>query len=154
MSKPAVPRVACVIAVFALAAFIVSLALSWRQNKRAQMRAAVLPVTIKQAQPIIRAIKRYSKERRALPQSLFVLMPKYIGQIPDAGPAAKNGWHYQVNTGVESGGWALSIKVRDEYSPNIVGFGDTFVFHPSGRYPDWAYGGGLIPFDKWGYYVE
>ena len=54
------------------------------------------------------------------------------------------------------GGWELYIKVRDEYSPNFLGFGDTFVFHPNGEYSHEAYGGILMTFDngEWGYYVE
>lgn len=154
MSKSAISKIAFVLVGCILVVFAASLALSWRQNKRAQMRATALPVTIKQAQSVMRAIERYNREQGTPPQSLSVLVPKYIQQLPDAGPAAKNGWRYETGDRYEEGGWALSIRVRDEYSPNIMGFGDTFVFHPSGKYPNAAYGGGFMPFGKWGYYVE
>ena len=154
MFKSTVSQTTLVVLVLVLAGFAASFALSQRQNRREQMRATALPVTIKQAQPIIRAIERYATENSAPPKSLSSLVPKYIQQISAAGPAAKDGWHYQANSDWQSGGWSLSIKVRDEYSPNVMGFGDTFVFHPSGKYPNTAYGGGLIPFNKWGCYVE
>jgi hypothetical protein len=136
------------------ASFGVRSAFSWQQSKRQQMRATDLPITIRQAQPIIRAIGQYRKEHHALPQSLSALVPKYLRQLPNAGPAARDGWRYQPGTKQSAGEWALSIRVRDEYSPNLAGFGDTFAFHPSGRYPRVAYGGGLVPFGKWGYYIE
>jgi hypothetical protein len=154
MPKSALSQIAVVVLVLLLGVFAASFALSQRQNKREQMRATALPVTIKQAQPIIRAIKRYRREKRTFPPSLRALVPTYIGQIPAAGPVAKDGWHYRVTPDWQSGGWSLGVRVRDEYSPNIVGFGDTFVFHPSSTYPNLAYGGALIPLDRWGYYVE
>jgi hypothetical protein len=154
MFKTAASQKGLVALVLVLAGFAASFAFSQRQHRREQMRAAALPVTIKQAQPIIRAIERYRAANGTLPKSLFILVPKYIQQIPAPGPAAKAGWHYKVNAGWQSGGWSLSIKVRDEYSPNAIGFGDTFVYHPSGKYPNVAYGGGLMPFGQWGYYVE
>jgi hypothetical protein len=154
MLKSAASQIAVVLLVLVLAGSAASFALAQRQKRREQMRVTALPITVKQAQPLIGAIERYRKENSALPKSLSILAPKYIRQIPSAGPAAKGGWHYQVTTDWQSGGWSLSIKVRDEYSPNVMGFGDTFVFHPSGKYPDAAYGGGLRIFGKWGYYVE
>ena len=131
------------------------LALSWQQSKRAQMRARDLPKTIQQLQPLIRAIERYEQDHGKPPTSTVQLAPKYLQQLPYAGPVAKGGWTYGLSDPKKTGGWTLSVRVRDEYSPNLfMGFGDTFVFQPNGKYPQSAHGGKLLPFGKWGYYVE
>jgi len=161
MFKSANAKIACVIVAVVWAIVIGGIVvLKWQRHKRDRLRAVALPITIRQAQPIIRAINRYQAERGAPPTSLSALTPKYLRQLPAPGPVSKKGWHYELSPGVggrasAAGGWALYVRVRDEYSPNIIGgFGDVFVFHPSGKYPDKAYGGMLVPFDDWGYYVE
>jgi hypothetical protein len=35
-----------------------------------------------------------------------------------------------------------------------MGFGNRFVYHPNGEYPRYGYGGVLVRFRDWGYYVE
>jgi hypothetical protein len=127
--------------------------LFWRQKHRDQMRDIALPVTIKQAEPIVDAIQRYSKEQGSPPPSLEALTPRYLQTLPAAGPIAVNGWHYRKEE-PDAGGWSLLVWVREEYSPNLFGFGDRFVFRSGGRYPTYAYGGVLVPYGKWGYYIE
>ena len=128
----------------------------WRQYKRDRMRHNALPVTMKNGQQLERVIKIYNREHGSPPEKLSLLLPKYIQRIPDAGAAAKDGWHYKIHPDGKFGGWELFIKVRDAYSPNFLGFGDAFVFHPNGEYSQKAYGGVLMTFadGKWGYYVE
>jgi hypothetical protein len=128
--------------------------ISLHQCHRESMRAEALPITMAQAAPIIEAIERYCKEHDTPPPDLNVLIPHYLRQLPEAGPIAEDGWHYSPQTYEDSGGWTLLVRVRDEYSPNLVGFGDSFVYHSSGNYPRGAYGGMLMPFGRWGYYVE
>ena len=159
--------IALFIGLFCILFALPLLYIPWRRNHREQMRARDLPITIKNAEPIIMAIKRYEKEKGKPPPSLESLIPYYIERIPDAGPVAKNGWHYQTDedtTKQKAGatvsvdkiaeGWALFVWVRDEFSPNVWGFGDVFVYHPSGKYANQDYGGGLVPFRNWGYYIE
>ena len=50
--------------------------------------------------------------------------------------------------------WALFVRVNREYAPNRWSFGDTFAYHPGGRYPREAYGGILERVGRWGYYHE
>ena len=143
----------------------------WWSNQRrsqwAELRARDLPITIKKAELIIMAINRYKKDKKKCPSSLNDLVPRYIERLPDAGAIAKNGWHYRTDKDIakqtsgvtvsvdeQAGGWVLFVWVRDEYSPNAFGFGDAFVFHPSGQYPQHGYGGMLVPFRNWGYYIE
>lgn len=126
----------------------------WRKRHRENMRATALPITISRSIPIIEAIRTFQRKTGKLPETLDALVPTYLARLPDAGPAAKDGWRFDVDDYGNSGGWALYIRVRDEYSPNIMGFGDTFVYHPSGQYPIAGYGGMLVRFGGWGYYVE
>lgn len=137
-----------------LSLFFCASALSLRQNKRARLRAADLPVTVKNAEPIIAGITRYTREKGKPPPTLAAIVPRYVAKLTNPGPAAKGGWDYYPRAHSASTGWALAIRVRDEYSPNILGFGDTFVYHSSGQYDPAAYGGGLRRFGRWGYYVE
>lgn len=129
-----------------------------RNANRQAMRDAELPVTIKQAAPIVAAIERYVQDHGKPPDTLNSLIPEYLSQLPDAGPVAEDGWHYSTDVDGDAGGWTLLIWVRDDYSPNIVGFGDRFVFRPSGNYPQSGYEGVLLPSSSssegWGYYVE
>jgi hypothetical protein len=121
------------------------------------MRDAALPVTMKHAAPIITAIKRYSQEHGRPPDGLDSLTPGYLSQLPDAGPVAEDGWHYSTDVDEDAGGWTLLVWVRHEYSPNIFGFGDCFVFRPSGTCPEAGYNGMLLRSSStggWGYYVE
>lgn len=145
-----------VLGILAIIIVLAFIAWHWRQYNRDQMRHSAFPVTMTNGQQLARAIKSYDREHGSPPEKLSLLLSKYIQQIPDAGAAAKDGWHYQIHTDGQFGGWELFIKVRDEYSPNFLGFGDTFVFHPNGEYARKAYGGVLMTFDngEWGYYVE
>ena len=128
--------------------------IQWRYAHRERMRSEALPVTVSQAAPVIEAILQYSRDHGAPPPSLEAVVPRYLKQLPDAGPIAENGWHYTMEEDADAGGWSLLVWVRDEYSPNVLGFGDRFVFRPSGKYPKYAYGGVLVLFGRWGYYIE
>jgi hypothetical protein len=141
---------------FVVVAAIVScnLKFKWRDDGRARLRAKDLPITIQQAQPIIGAIVRFEKDHGNPPPDLNSLVPKYVDRLPNPGPVARDQWAYSQEGGYEGKEWSLYVAVRDEYSPNVFGFGDMFVFHPSGKYEKYAYGGVLMRFGKWGYYVE
>lgn len=128
--------------------------LAGRQGHRARMRARALPVTMQRAIPVIRAIERYTGDRGAPPAGLPALVPEYLAGLPPPGPVAEGGWRYERTGNGVAGGWTLYVTVRDEYSPNLLGFGDRFVYHPSNRYPRSGYGGILVRFGRWGYYVE
>jgi hypothetical protein len=145
-----------VLGILALIIILAFVAWHWRQYKRDRMRHIALPVTIKNGEQLERAIKSYDLKNGSPPEKLSLLLPQYIQKIPGAGAAAKDGWHYKIHSDGKFGGWELYIKVRDEYSPNWLGFGDAFVFHPNGEYSQKGYGGVLMTFadGKWGYYVE
>lgn len=127
----------------------------WQRAQRAAMRARDLPVTVRASAPIIAAIERHARERGTPPESLQVLVPRYLKSVPPPGPVADSGWMYAVDGGRTHENWRLWVEVRDEYSPNILmGFGDAFVFHPSGQYLRSDYRGILVRVGAWGYYVE
>ena len=82
-------------------------------------------------------------------------MPRYLKSLPPPGPVADGNWNYATSGGRVPEKWRLWVEVRDEYSPNVLmGFGDAFVFHPSGKYLRSDYGGILSRVGAWGYYVE
>jgi hypothetical protein len=129
--------------------------LRWQGATRAALRARDLPVTVARAGPIVDAIGRYAKRYGAPPRALADLVPHHLPRLPNPGPIARGDWDYRCDAGTDVGGWALRIWVKETYSPNLfMGFGDVFAYHPSGRYPTHAYGGVLVRYGKWGYYVE
>jgi hypothetical protein len=125
-----------------------------RQRHRADLRSRDVPITTARAGPLIAAIDRYRERNGRPPADLQALVPSYIPRIPDPGPLAIDGWHYRPGNDEGSGGWALWVFVREEYSPNVWGFGDALVYHPSGQYPRAAYRGIRAWVDEWAYYVE
>jgi hypothetical protein len=147
----------CLSAVLAVVALLAVIS-AWtavRAHHAAQLRARDLPITLRQAQPLLDAIQAYRHDHSQPPAALSDLLPHYLPSIPSPGPAADGGWHYERTERSDCGGWFLAIRVRDEYSPQPVGFGDTFVYHPSHRYPDAAHGGGLTQqLQGWAYYLE
>jgi hypothetical protein len=48
----------------------------------------------------------------------------------------------------------LFVEVRDEFSPNVLGFGDRFVFIPATNTLGRITAAFLERFGRWGYYVE
>lgn len=125
-----------------------------RLRHRTALRTRDIPVTRCRAVPLIRAIERYRTHHGSPPASLQVLVPSYLSRLPDPGPLARDGWHYRPGNDAGSGEWALWVVVREEYSPNIMGFGDALVYHPSGQYPRAGYRGIRAWVDRWAYYVE
>jgi hypothetical protein len=142
------------VALFCILVACIVVYLVWRDATREALRARDLPVTVTRAAPIIAAIKRFERDHRKPPATLQALIPRYLNRLPGPGPVAEKGWNYEAGDPGDSGGWSLSVDVRDKYSPNIFGFGDTFVYRPSEEYPNLGYGGGLRKFGRWGYYVE
>lgn len=123
------------------------------RSQRQAARNAALTATVAAAGPLITAIEAHRAKTGAPPPSLAALVPGYLASVPGAGPAAKGGWQYEVDPATRE--WSLRIEVRGELSPNLwLGFGDTFEYRSSGKYPREAYGGILMSYGKWGYYVE
>jgi hypothetical protein len=127
----------------------------YRHHTRVErVRPPALRETMQRARPIIGAIHAYTKKHGRPPDQLDALVPTYLRRLPDTGRLASNGWEYTTDGRREAGAWSLFVEVRDEFSPNVRGFGDRFVFHPSGKYAHSDYGGILERFGRWGYYVE
>lgn len=119
------------------------------------VRPRAMQVTMQQGEPLIAAIKNYTKADGKPPPDLNTLIPRYLQTLPDAGPMAKDGWHYKVSEETFKGGWALYVKVPQSMSDNSwLSFGDYFVYHPSEHYEKYGYGGGLVRIGTWGYYYE
>jgi hypothetical protein len=119
------------------------------------VRPRAMQESMQQGEPIIAAIKKYTKAHGKPPPNLNTLIPRYLKSLPAAGPMAKDGWHYEVSEEPFKGGWALHVKVPKSMSDNgWLSFGDVFVYHPSERYERYGYGGVLVRNGKWGYYYE
>jgi len=129
---------------------------AWVQHLKAEhIRPAAMQETVVRAQPILRAISDYQKATGHPPETIEALVPTYLNRIPDAGPMAEHGWRFETERRSEAGGWALYVRVRREYSSRYWGLGDTFVFHPNGRYARYDYSGVLVDrVGRWAYYYE
>jgi hypothetical protein len=111
-----------------------------------QRRQTGMHEVVKNAQPVIAAIRAYEKQHGKPPESLEVLHKT----IPSPGPMAKYGWSYEADKGV----WTLAVSVNPAYTTKFFLSGDTFVYHSDGQYKREAYGGILERFGAWGYYWE
>lgn len=161
MTGPRKRWIVVVLALGACVAFIIGgvVCMHLRSYSRQRMQDEALSETMRQSAPIVAAIQRFIMDHGEPPDTLDDLNPNYLRQLPYAGPFAENGWHYySTDVDENAGGWSLLVSVREEYSPNVFGSGDRFVFHPSGNYPREGYGGMLLSTPsagrKWGYYVE
>jgi hypothetical protein len=132
----------------------------WATERRAE-----LEFTMRQARPIIKAIKSYVADQKTAPKSLQALMPKYLKLLPKPGSASHGSWHlgpYDQEYGSDprstlSGGWSLGIAMRQDFCPKhpgLMSFGDYFVYHPSGQYPKYGYRGVMERIGDWAYYHE
>jgi len=163
-------RKALFLALAAVLAIVLWQGIGRWQEGRAEGRRELLQATIRSARPVIEAIRRYERERRAPPPTLDALVPDFLDALPLPGGPAAGGWEYwadvpggrveggrwhRVRLESSAGGWALGIAVRKDFVPRFpYNLGDYFIYHPSGSYPRSAYGGVLERVGDWGYYHE
>ena len=130
------------IIVAAMFALVLLLPAQLHKNRVDAVRPELLQDTMRRATPLIAAIRRYEKENGKPPEELAVLVPKYLDSPPYAGDLAKNGWRYEVRRRPEDGAWTLWVRSH-KYRTGLYGFSDAFVYHLSGKYKTYDYGGVL-----------
>jgi hypothetical protein len=141
---------------------------SWNAERLWKQRVLELHSTRQNAQPIIRAIHAYYKDKGHAPGSLSALVPRYIKSLPPPGKAARGvTWYYSVSDKWKKlapiprsdhfawkSDWAFGIEVRTDFCPfHWMSFGDYFMYHPKQDYEP-SYGGGPEPLWDWAFYHE
>lgn len=117
------------------------------------VRPGLLQDTMRRAVPLIAAIRRYENENGKPPEELSALVPKYLDTPPYPGDLAKDGWRYEAGRRPDDGGWTLWVRSH-KHRTGLYGFSDAFVYHPSGKYEMYDYGGVLERISDWAYYHE
>ncbi len=148
----------CAIGIYALRARAEWAQALWRE------RLSLISTTMFSARPIIAAIRQYEVERGVAPADLRDLIPDYLAYLPHPGLIASDrgsgdGWHYRRGPGDGiADRWVLGVNVGSEFDPrpllNWIRFDDMLIYHPTGQYPESAYGGTLERIRDWGYYHE
>jgi hypothetical protein len=119
---------------------------------------AQLSAVAAEAQPLIASVRAYEAKNRVPPPSLTAVPAARAPSIEVAAPPA---WLYGdpgMIIGpptVPKSRWALGIRVKSDFCPRCgMSFGDTFVYHSDGVYPEKLYGGVLERVGVWAYYHE
>jgi hypothetical protein len=130
----------------------------WGGHLWQSQRVPELQAVVADAAPIITALNAYTRDHKGeAPTTLTKLVPDYLKALPVAGPVSRKGeWLYKLAVrNPEQGKWQLGVQVRKDFCSRCdFSFGDTFVYHASGKYPREGYGGILEPVAGWGYYHE
>lgn len=101
--------------------------------------------------PLVDAIHDYVAERGAPPPNLEALVPQYLDAVPSTGIGAYPDYEYLIGDAARARSgcdWMLEV-------PAFVLLGwDTFLYFPSGEYPERAFGGWLQRMGDWAYVHE
>jgi hypothetical protein len=123
--------------------FVPAMAASW------QLRNLGFHLAAARAEPLIAAIERYTADHGGPPESLDLVVPTYLSELPKRVP------DLQLVTGErarrEFGGndWALYAVV----STGLLNW-DEFIYYPNQQYPDSGHGNGISRIDRWAYVHE
>jgi hypothetical protein len=103
---------------------------------------------------LVGAIGRYERDNGRPPDSLAVLVPKYLSQVPGTGMGAYPNYEYErtsenTDPRVKQAGWELRVPC----SSDPLNW-DVFFYWPTRRYPTFIYGGSVKRIGEWAYVDE
>lgn len=108
-------------------------------------RMAAIATCAENAKPLIAAIDRYMSDHGKAPAELRDLVPVYLHRIPGTGWSRYPRWDYGM-----ANGEPYELVVNCSY---LLSF-DSFVYWPSGNYPEHFYGGSAERIGAWAYVYE
>ena len=127
------------------------------------IRYAAVPRVETRARPLVRAIDAFARDRGRPPMILGELIPAYLREVPDTGLGAFPAFEYEPRDPVATlpanrTGADAPCDRRDPWTLQILtSFGmnfDSMVYIPSGRYPEFCWGGRVVPIGAWAYVWE
>lgn len=101
--------------------------------------------------PLVESIHGYEREHGTPPPSLEALVPQYFDAVPSTGIGAYPDYVYLIGDDAQSRSgceWMLEVPAYV-----ILGW-DTFLYFPSGEYPERGFGGWLERMGDWAYVHE
>jgi len=106
------------------------------------------------AAPIVIGIDLFAKEQGRPPLVLEEMIPDYLDEVPNTGLRGCPDFAYEVlddsvSDTAEAGGWELRVLC-----PAGMLNWDTYLYWPSGAYPERAHGGWVERIDSWAYVHE
>ncbi len=138
-----------------LIAFGVSLVVSkvpWRIRQAACIRIC------QRAEPIIQAIESYKTKEQRLPESIDVLIPDYLDEIPGTGLRGYPCFKYELLDRNNQAYAYLYKKHNASYELKVNLYRmfawDCFFYWSSEDYPDLIYGGNTEIINNWAYVHE
>lgn len=100
--------------------------------------------------PLVEAIKRYEQQYEKPPDSLTVLVPEFLPEIPRTGMGAYPDYNYRVITRSSDGNrWELSV-----FTPTGILNFDKFFYYPLQNYPSHLCRNGVERVRDWAYMHE
>jgi hypothetical protein len=140
---------------FVLAVSLASVAVapaSWEVALLA--RRASLRNIQEHAVPIVFGVAQFEKEQGRPPLVLEELVPAYMDRVPNTGLRGCPGFEYEVlddsvSYAAEAGGWELRVPCGG----GMLNW-DTYLYWPTGRYPERTHGGWVERLDTWAYVHE
>ncbi len=113
------------------------------------VRAKVWTEFTHAAKPLVEAIARHQEDTGTLPGKVEDLVPRWLDRVPRP-PGGRPIELIQKPDDEFGQPW----RIRIDAGKTPGSFGDWFVFHPTGDYPQSGYGGLLVRMGDWGYYCE
>ncbi len=123
-------------------------------------RTAAFARTARSAEPLIVALRAFTRDKGRAPESLDELVPNYIERVPSVfHPAGR--FDYRRHEGglnpadvatqepLDTGPWSLFLRCGQ----GVLNF-DVFVYWPTEQYPRHMYGGIVEPVRTWAYVHE
>lgn len=102
--------------------------------------------------PLVRAIESFVETENRVPDELGDLVPEYLAEVPKTGMGAYPDYEFVTSKdgeATEGNDWILRVDCP-------LGFlnWDQFLYFPNGNYPEFGYGGYLVPVGDWAYVHE
>lgn len=114
-----------------------------------ELRMYGFELAAERAEPLIEAIEIYTHDNGVPPESLPVLVPKYITELPQKLPPLEIVTDPEKLLEYGENPWALTALV----SRGLLNW-DRFIYFPDQDYPERGFGGGIERVSDWAYVHE
>jgi hypothetical protein len=126
---------------------------NWWFRRRAVERAII------RARPVVEAIRQYEREHKGAPASLYVLVPKYLLEVPTTGMGAFPNFEYVLERWRRQTAPAgTPMPIVDPWylrvSMPLAMSWDELLYYPSQRYPGRDKGVTVSRVGEWAYIHE
>jgi hypothetical protein len=113
------------------------------------LRYAVANASARHSEPVLSALRDYQRAVGKYPDSLEMLVPRYLPKVPFSGAFAYPELEYERNgADAASGGFELFISLQHGMSSDFL------LYWPSERYPNTLPAGPVVSLGHWAYVLD